>query len=504
MAYAVLSGAGDNFGAGDQHNGMYYARPDGRVMALPHDMDFAFDAGRTIFANPEAAKLTQDPVRRRIYLGHLHDVASTVFNRNYMQRYTTQLAALLPGQNWNGHLSYINSRSNNILSQVNSRAQPAEFAITSGTGGAVTTPASPAVLAGDGWVDVREIRLAGAGAALPVRWTGINTWEANVPVAAGTSQVTLEAVDFNGQVVGSATVTVTNTGSLELPSADNLAVSEVYYNPPGGDEDTEFIELLNLSATATLDLTGAGFVQGVTFTFPTGTTLAPGQRVVVVREPSAFETRYGQGLPVAGQFSGELDNGGETLALVDAGGTGLRTFAYDDEAPWPTTPDGDDNSLVLADPDSNPDHALPESWRASANPGGSPGQAEPDAGPTFASWKAANGITDDTSDDDADGWDAFEEFVYGGDPQDPDAAAGPVAEFDGTSGASLLLTVQRRPGTDALRAISESSPDCSTWTRGSDATVAARLQAGPVEFVTYRIPFDPDQPGQFVRLRFEE
>ena len=33
-------------------------------------------------------------------------------------------------------------------------------------------------------------------------------------------------------------------------------VSEIFYNPPGSDESTEYIELLNVSPTVTLDLTG--------------------------------------------------------------------------------------------------------------------------------------------------------------------------------------------------------------------------------------------------------
>ena len=69
MAYAVLSGAGDNAGAGSQHNGMYYAFPDGRVMFLPHDMDFAFDSNRSITANSECRRLTQNDTRKRIYYG---------------------------------------------------------------------------------------------------------------------------------------------------------------------------------------------------------------------------------------------------------------------------------------------------------------------------------------------------------------------------------------------------------------------------------------------------
>ena len=67
-------------------------------MFLPHDMDFAFDAGRTIFANSQCSKLTADPVRRRLYLGHLHDIISTTYNSSYMSMWDepSAIARLVP------------------------------------------------------------------------------------------------------------------------------------------------------------------------------------------------------------------------------------------------------------------------------------------------------------------------------------------------------------------------------------------------------------------------
>ncbi|MDB4450469.1 FG-GAP-like repeat-containing protein, partial [Akkermansiaceae bacterium] len=102
MAYAVLSGAGDNAGSGSQHNGMYYARPDGRIMFLPHDMDFGAAGGNptaSIFANRECSKLANsnstpgNAQRRRIYFGILHDIVTTTWNSAYMSDFTTHLAS---------------------------------------------------------------------------------------------------------------------------------------------------------------------------------------------------------------------------------------------------------------------------------------------------------------------------------------------------------------------------------------------------------------------------
>ncbi|MDG2124863.1 MAG: lamin tail domain-containing protein, partial [Verrucomicrobiales bacterium] len=108
-----------------------------------------------------------------------------------------------------------------------------------------------------------------------------------------------------------------------------LRVTEISYHPsdptptelavvPGATaSEFEFLELANTSPGVTLDLAGAQFVEGVAFTFPGGTTLAPGERIVVVRNTAAFAVRYGNGAVVAGAYEGLLSNGGEKLVLQD-------------------------------------------------------------------------------------------------------------------------------------------------------------------------------------------
>jgi len=41
--------------------------------------------------------------------------------------------------------------------------------------------------------------------------------------------------------------------------------------------------------------------------------LAPAQRVLIVKNKAAFDFRYGTNLPVAGEYSGSLNNGGELI-----------------------------------------------------------------------------------------------------------------------------------------------------------------------------------------------
>jgi len=150
-------------------------------------------------------------------------------------------------------------------------------------------------------------------------------------------------------------------------SSANLTISEIYYNPPGASEETEYIELRNLSATDRIHLDGLRFTAGIGFDFPPGLTLAPGEFLLVVKNTTAFEAEFGAGLRIAGEYSGSLANGGEPITLA-----GITTLTYNDDFPWPESTDGGGRSLVF----TNGDPSSPDSWRASANDGGSPGGSD--------------------------------------------------------------------------------------------------------------------------------
>ena len=179
---------------------------------------------------------------------------------------------------------------------------------------------------------------------------------------------------------------VTHRFIVESPQ---LAITEINYNPidldPSDDfgrGSYEFIEVQNLSSTATADLTGARLTNGVEFDFTTGdvATLAPGARVLIVGNTTAFEQRYGGGLPVAGEFTGNLANGGELVELTGGDGSSLFSVSYGDSDPWPAFADGSGASLELIDPASvtPSNQGKYYSWQASSDLHGSPGSASSD------------------------------------------------------------------------------------------------------------------------------
>ena len=80
-------------------------------------------------------------------------------------------------------------------------------------------------------------------------------------------------------------------------------------------------------ASFDLNLNGVHFAQGIEFTFG-NITLPAGAYILVVKNIAAFESRYGPGFNIAGQYVGSLDNGGENLEIQDAVGEKVQDFSY--------------------------------------------------------------------------------------------------------------------------------------------------------------------------------
>jgi hypothetical protein len=174
------------------------------------------------------------------------------------------------------------------------------------------------------------------------------------------------------------------------PRVGPVVISEIMYNPPaaGGLQpaDLEYVEIYN-PTDSEVDLSHWTIGAGVDYAFPLGTKLPAGQTLVIVRfDPTlpenatlltGFRTAYGidANVRLVGGFLGALDNGGETLRLFrpdeppeDEPGFYPQLpedkAAYDDTAPWPTTPDGGGQSLTRYSPQLWGDDA--DSWVAAA------------------------------------------------------------------------------------------------------------------------------------------
>jgi hypothetical protein len=216
QAFQSLVGTADTFNMGLAHNIYLYVRPeDQRVLPMPWDVDHGF------FYNPSGTLLGQGgtrfsrlvnlPQNERLVYKHLLDIVQTTYNLDYLQPWIDHYTALTRQDLGTFFSNYIDARSRFVAERVQAVVPRVGFAITTNGGQDFSTDAATVTLAGNGWVDVDEVRTT-SGDVLPVRWTGETTWELPLPIGAGVNAIELAAFDMQGRQVGQASIQVTGLG----------------------------------------------------------------------------------------------------------------------------------------------------------------------------------------------------------------------------------------------------------------------------------------------------
>ncbi len=287
--------------------------------------------------------------------------------------------SLLGGRTWQGEVNlmkqWLSTRANWIDSQF--LAAP----VLSNQGGPIAPGFTLSISAAVGTIyfttDGTDPRApAGLAAARAATYSGPITLDANARVVA---RATRSASDWSGPAAG--------TFVVETP---RLVVSELMYHPldpapgsPHDADDFEFVELLN-AWDKPIRLAGARLSGGVSFTFSASDTtpLAPGDRVVVVKDIVAFSTRYDTSpIRIGGEYSGNLGNAGDDLRLEGPLLEPILFFSYSEL--WYPTTDGDGDSLVIVDPQAPfTSWGNAPSWTAGGVTGGTPGADESGAPPS--------------------------------------------------------------------------------------------------------------------------
>ncbi len=275
---------------------------------------------------------------------------------------------------------------------------------------------------------------------------------------------------------------------MEAAGTGNILISEFLADPEGPNDaeeaagfsasDFEFLEFYN-PGEVTIDLAELRFTDGINYDFGEGeiTTLGPQAYGVIVNDRAAFVHRYGEGLPILGEYGRKLSNGGELLEIIDGKFKTVIRLAYSDEAPWPSAEEG--RSLVLSTLEAGSDPNDPANWVASADQDGTPGRAagaDPPSADGYEAWTIAQfagaevadaSISGMDSDPDGDGASNLLEFALGTDPKD--GASIPVIAVqrrafvvNGDPGDYLVLALTERSAS-GLRYQAEFSSDLATW-----------------------------------------
>jgi len=262
-----------------------------------------------------------------------------------------------------------------------------------------------------------------------------------------------------------------------------VAVSELNYDP--ARTGAEFVELANLSSRA-VNLRGIRFLDGIAYSFAEhrDTLLAPGQRLVLVKDLLRFQRQYGINVPVAGIYSGSLDKDGERITLASSSSNILSSFTYGTSQPWPANDPNKPCTLVLSHPELGLDN--PAAWRASADTKGSPGGTDS---------TSFQGIP--TADLDGDGLPAVLEYALGTSDTDPSSGPGALAANVDASG-NFTITFPRNLQADEVTLLAEASEDLFTWSRA--ALLASENSGAGIARETWGVQA-AGKPAVFLRLR---
>ncbi|MFT4549654.1 MAG: hypothetical protein ACI8XO_001026 [Verrucomicrobiales bacterium] len=297
-----------------------------------------------------------------------------------------------------------------------------------------------------------------------------------------TTPVTIKSRSFDGMTWSALTEADFTVDTIPAAS-DNLAITEILYNPAGASaaeiaagftdgDQFEFLQIKNLANQA-LDLHGVYFSDGIGFNYSVGDVraLAPGGFALIVADLPAFRFRYGNGFDsiIAGEYSGQLRNSGEQVRLIDAADAPIHDFSYGTAAPWPSLSALDGLSIQIINPDG--DHNDGANWQASAEVGGTPGGSIL----SFAAWQTAN-LTDPElsaadADPDNDRLDNFSEFALGTPPLSGVNGI-PLPRASQNLDGHMILEFTRQPGERAVEFSLEASSDLQTWTESATASGA--------------------------------
>src|SRR6185436_1019874 len=319
------------------------------------------------------------PAFTRLYWNALSEGVNSFFNTGpgtavdaiLDSKYAAFQASGIPLANPAAIKSWISQRRAFLQTQLNTVA--ASFTVTT----TATTNRNFVTVSGTAPVTVHTLFINGV-AYVPT-WTSATAWRITLPVAAGANALSVVGRDRFGNFVSGASnsVAVTYTGADESP-VGIVIINEIMYNPVV--HGAGYVELFNRSTNNWFDLSGWR-LNGIDFTFPAGTVISNRGFLVVCNDRGAYGNAYGWGAPAICDFSGNLDDGGETLSLVKPGPTPeqdvlIDIVTYDDDPPWPALADGQGASLQLIDTDQDNNRVSNWSdgsgWRyvtLSANPG---------------------------------------------------------------------------------------------------------------------------------------
>lgn len=161
-------------------------------------------------------------------------------------------------------------------------------------------------------------------------------------------------------------------GTAYVPCSYPIVFSEVNYNSAPTTDAGDWVEIHNTTGQP-INISGYSFADDddtLQYIIPQNTTLQGGGYLVIYRDNALFTARHPQVNNKVGPTQFGLGGSGDACRLFDATGKLITGLYYGDDAPWPTSPDGDGYTLELLSETGNMCDG--NNWFAGC-PEGSPG-----------------------------------------------------------------------------------------------------------------------------------
>ncbi len=159
----------------------------------------------------------------------------------------------------------------------------------------------------------------------------------------------------------------------EDDSSGTIVINEINYNSNSNFNTEDWVELVNTSQIAE-DISGWRFRDednSHNFIFPQNTIIPGKGYLVICIDTILFKSKYPNVNNIIGNTGFGLSGSGELIRLYDKNLVIIDSLTYDDNSPWPVSPDGQGSTLSLINPSL--DNSKPENWKASLTHG-TPGE----------------------------------------------------------------------------------------------------------------------------------
>jgi hypothetical protein len=167
---------------------------------------------------------------------------------------------------------------------------------------------------------------------------------------------------------------------IEMPV--DPVINEINYNSDDGFDPGDWVEIYN-PAVEPLDVSGwclRDEKDSHSFYLPEETVIPAAGFLVLCKNLFDFSNAF-PSVDAIGNIDFGFSGSGEIIRLFNTEGLLVDYVLYDDNAPWPTAPDGNGPTLELIS--TNLDNNLAGSWDASSFNYGSPGQINQAFQPIF-------------------------------------------------------------------------------------------------------------------------